>query len=45
MVLAIPGYTVFRVIGREFLSEFKIIQKLTGRMNELLPPDREETIP
>jgi predicted PurR-regulated permease PerM len=45
MVLAIPGYTVFRVIGREFLSEFKIIQKLTGRMNEVLPPDREETTP
>ncbi len=34
MVLAIPAYTVFRVIGREFLSEFKIIQKLTGRMDE-----------
>lgn len=34
MVLAIPAYTVFRVIGRVFLSEFKIIQKLTGRMDE-----------
>ncbi len=34
MVLAIPAYTVFRVIGREFLSEFKIVQKMTGRMEE-----------
>jgi predicted PurR-regulated permease PerM len=39
MILAIPAYTVFRVIGREFLSEFKIIQKITGRMDEMLPPD------
>jgi predicted PurR-regulated permease PerM len=32
MVLAIPSYTVFRVIGKVFLSEFKIIQGLTSRM-------------
>ena len=29
MVLAIPLYTVFRVIGKVFLSEFKVIQNLT----------------
>ena len=29
MVLAIPFYTAFRVIGKVFLSEFKVIQKLT----------------
>lgn len=29
MVLAIPVYTVLRVVGKVFLSEFKIIQKLT----------------
>lgn len=29
MVLAIPMYTVFRVIGKVFLSEFKVIQNLT----------------
>jgi predicted PurR-regulated permease PerM len=29
MVLAIPSYTVFRVIAKEFLSGFKVIQKLT----------------
>ena len=32
MVLAIPAYTVFRVLARVFLSEFKIVQKLTGSM-------------
>ena len=29
MVLAIPAYTVLRVIGRTFLSQFSIIKKLT----------------
>lgn len=32
MVLAIPAYTVIRIIAREFLSEFRIVQKLTERM-------------
>jgi len=32
MVLAIPFYTAFRVIGKVFLSEFKVIQKLTRNM-------------
>ncbi len=32
MVLAIPTYTVIRVIARTFLSEFKIVQKMTGGM-------------
>lgn len=29
MVLAIPVYTVLRVIGKVFLSEFKMVQKIT----------------
>lgn len=29
MILAIPGYTIFRVIAKVFLSEFKIVQNLT----------------
>lgn len=33
MILAIPAYTVIRVIARVFLSEFSIVQKLTRRMN------------
>ena len=32
MVLAIPVYTVLRVIARAFLSEFKLVQKITGGM-------------
>ncbi|MBK7342709.1 MAG: AI-2E family transporter [Saprospiraceae bacterium] len=34
MVLAIPTYTVLRVIARVFLSEFTIVKKLTRRMEE-----------
>jgi len=29
MVLAIPTYTVLRVIGKVFFSEFKIVQSIT----------------
>jgi predicted PurR-regulated permease PerM len=32
MVLAIPVYTVLRVIAGVFLSKFKIVQKMTVRM-------------
>lgn len=34
MVLAIPTYTILRVIARSFLSEFKIVQRLTGSLNK-----------
>jgi predicted PurR-regulated permease PerM len=34
MILAIPVYTVFRVIAGEFLSEFKIVQQLTPKEEE-----------
>lgn len=29
MVLAIPSYTVFRIVAKEFLSQFRVIQRLT----------------
>jgi len=29
MILAIPTYTILRVVAKEFLSEFKVIQRLT----------------
>jgi predicted PurR-regulated permease PerM len=32
MVLAIPAYTVLRVLARVFLSEFKIVKRITDRM-------------
>ena len=31
MVLAIPVYTMLRVVARNFLSEFKIVQRLTEK--------------
>lgn len=34
MILAIPAYTVIRVIARGFLSEFKIVKKITDGMGE-----------
>ena len=29
MILAIPSYTVLRVVAKEFLSQFRVVQKLT----------------
>ncbi|MDO8970065.1 MAG: AI-2E family transporter [Saprospiraceae bacterium] len=34
MIIGIPVYTVLRVVARIFLSQFKIVQDLTGRMDE-----------
>jgi predicted PurR-regulated permease PerM len=32
MILAVPAYTLFRVIAKEFLIGFRIVQKLTERL-------------
>lgn len=32
MILAVPAYTVLRVIAREFFSEFRLVKKLTENM-------------
>ena len=34
MILAIPVYTIFRVFGAEFMSEVKLIRKLTANMEK-----------
>ena len=34
MMLAIPVYTVLRVVAKEFLSEYKIVRKLTRGIDE-----------
>lgn len=39
MVLAIPAYTVIRVIARVFLSEFKIVQSMTRNLDEAVDDD------
>ena len=34
MLLAIPSYTVVRVIASEFFSEYGVVRRLTGNINE-----------
>ena len=34
MVLAIPVYTILRVVAREFLSEYKVVESLTRPLND-----------
>jgi predicted PurR-regulated permease PerM len=34
MLLAIPVYTVLRVIAREFLQQFRVVRKLTNQIDE-----------
>ena len=34
MLVAIPAYTVIRVFAAEFFNNFKVVQKLTRRMNK-----------
>lgn len=34
MILAIPAYTIFRVVAKEFLSEFKWVESLTRDITE-----------
>ncbi len=35
MILAIPTYTVVRVVAKAFLSEWRIVQKLTDNLDDL----------
>ena len=32
MIIAIPAYTIIRVLAREFLSKFRLVKKLTEKM-------------
>ncbi len=34
MLLAIPVYTILRVVAKEFLSEYKVVRELTDHLNE-----------
>jgi predicted PurR-regulated permease PerM len=34
MVLAIPGYTVLRVIAREFFQQYRFVQKITKGLDD-----------
>jgi predicted PurR-regulated permease PerM len=35
MILAIPSYTVFRVIGREFFNNFKAVKRITSGLDQV----------
>jgi predicted PurR-regulated permease PerM len=34
MLLAVPVYTVLRVIAKEFFQQFRVVKKLTETMDE-----------
>ena len=34
MILAIPTYTVLRVVAREFFNQFRFVQKITSGLDE-----------
>lgn len=34
MMVAIPGYTILRVVAKEFFDEFKVVESLTRGINE-----------
>ena len=33
MLFAIPGYTVLRILAKEFFNEFRVVQSLTKNLN------------
>jgi predicted PurR-regulated permease PerM len=35
MIIAIPVYTIIRIIAKEFLNNFKIVQKLTADLDDI----------
>ena len=39
MILAIPTYTVIRIIAREFFNHIRIVKKITSALNDVVPND------
>jgi hypothetical protein len=39
MVIGIPVYTVMRVVARIYFSQLKVVQRLTGSMDEPEPDE------
>ena len=39
MILAIPTYTVIRIIAREFFNHIRIVRKITSTLNHVVPND------
>ncbi len=44
MMLAIPVYTVLRVVAKEFLSEYKFVRQITKNIDEDIVPENSENI-
>lgn len=44
MILAIPVYTILRVIGAEFFSQFEVVRTITENMNAGIDEEEEESI-
>ncbi len=45
MILAIPGYTLIRIIAMEFFSNWDFVQNITGNLNKELQKSRGEEPP
>lgn len=43
MIIAVPVYTILRVIAREFLSKYKVVQKLTEDLDNVTNPEPEKS--
>jgi predicted PurR-regulated permease PerM len=39
MILAIPTYTVIRIVAREFFNHIRIVRKITSTLDDVVPND------
>lgn len=44
MILAIPAYTVLRVLAREFFYNFNTVKKMTSSLDDEYKDDRDDTV-
>jgi predicted PurR-regulated permease PerM len=44
MILAIPAYTVLRVLAREFFYNFSTVKKITSSLDDEYKDDRNDTV-
>jgi hypothetical protein len=42
MVVAVPAYTVLRIIAKEFFSGYQFVQRLTDDLEEITNPESHE---
>jgi predicted PurR-regulated permease PerM len=45
MVVAVPAYTVLRIIAKEFFSGYQFVQRLTDDLEEITNPEAEHSNP